>query len=76
MKRIITMLLCLMMALSLLSAAAEEATVSQSKPKIVVLATGGTIAGVGEEGKTAGYKPGSLTAEELLSAVPQLSGGH
>ena len=73
MKRIIAMLLCLMMALSLLSAAAEEAAVSQSKPKIVVLATGGTIAGVGEEGKTAGYKPGSLTAEELLSAVPQLS---
>lgn len=45
----------------------------ESKPKIVVLATGGTIAGVGEAGKTAGYKPGSLTAEELLSAVPQLA---
>ena len=39
---------------------------------VVVLATGGTIAGVGEEGKTAGYKPGSLTAEELISAVPEL----
>lgn len=73
MKRIVAMLLCLMMALSLVSAAAEGAEVSESKPKIVVLATGGTIAGVGEAGKTAGYKPGSLTAEELLSAVPQLS---
>ena len=39
---------------------------------VVVLATGGTIAGVGEEGKTAGYKPGALTAEELISAVPEL----
>ena len=48
-------------------------TAAGSNPKIVVLATGGTIAGVGEAGKTAGYKPGSLTAEELLSAVPQLS---
>ena len=73
MKRITAIFLCLMMAVSLLSAAAEETTASESKPKIVVLATGGTIAGVGEAGKTAGYKPGSLTAEELLAAVPQLA---
>jgi L-asparaginase len=43
-----------------------------SKPKVVILATGGTIAGVGEAGKTAGYEPGALTAEELISAVPEL----
>ena len=73
MKRIIAAALCLMMALALFSAAAEDTAEAAKKPKIVVLATGGTIAGVGEEGKTAGYKPGSLTAEELLSAVPQLS---
>ena len=48
-------------------------TTAGSKPKIVVLATGGTIAGVGEAGKTAGYIPGVLTAEDLLYAVPQLS---
>lgn len=73
MKRIIAILLCLVMVASLLSAVAEKTTVSERKPKIVVLATGGTIAGVGETGKTAGYKPGSLTAEELLAAVPQLA---
>ena len=73
MKRIIAILLCLVMVASLLSALAEETTVSERKPKIVVLATGGTIAGVGEAGKTSGYKPGSLTAEELLAAVPQLA---
>ena len=39
---------------------------------IVVLATGGPTAGVAESGKTAGYKPGSLTAEQLLAAVPEL----
>ena len=38
----------------------------------MVLATGGTIAGVGEAGKTVGYKPGTLTAEQLLYAVPEL----
>ena len=40
--------------------------------KVVILATGGTIAGVGREGRTAGYRPGALTAEELVKAVPEL----
>ena len=46
---------------------------SNSRGKVVILATGGTIAGVGEAGKTAGYKPGSLTAAELLAEVPELA---
>lgn len=45
---------------------------SQMQKKIVVLATGGTIAGVGEQGKTAGYKPGTLSADDLIAAVPEL----
>lgn len=49
-----------------ISAAVEE------NNTVVVLATGGTIAGVGEEGKTTGYTSGSLTADELLQAVPGL----
>jgi L-asparaginase len=44
----------------------------KTKKKIIVLATGGTIAGVGDEGKTAGYKPGTLTADELIKYVPEL----
>ena len=43
-----------------------------SKGKVVILATGGTIAGVGEEGKEDGYKPGSLKVDDLLSAIPEL----
>ncbi len=39
---------------------------------VVILATGGTIAGVGEAGRTTGYKPGALTVEDLLYAVPEL----
>lgn len=42
------------------------------KGKIVILATGGTIAGVGNPGKTLGYTPGALSAGELLKTVPQL----
>ena len=47
-----------------------------SKKKVVILATGGTIAGVGEEGKTAGYKPGALSADEIISAIPELTSGN
>lgn len=42
------------------------------KGKIVILATGGTIAGVGNPGKTLGYTPGALSAGDLLKTVPQL----
>lgn len=40
--------------------------------RIVVLATGGTIAGVGEPGKDAGYKPGQIAVADLVSAVPEI----
>ncbi len=43
------------------------------RQKVYILATGGTIAGVGEAGKTMRYAPGSLRAEEMVSAVPALS---
>ena len=43
-----------------------------ARRRIVILATGGTIAGVGDAGKTAGYTPGTLTAEQLIEAVPEL----
>lgn len=73
MKRIAALLLCLTLLFSLSSVYAEGSDASESKGKVVILATGGTIAGSGEAGKTAGYTPGSLTVEELLSAVPQLA---
>ena len=40
------------------------------KGTIVILATGGTIAGTGEEGKETGYMPGSLNVKMLIDAVP------
>ena len=39
---------------------------------IVILATGGTIAGAGEPGKSIGYKSGALEAQALIDAVPEL----
>ena len=43
------------------------------RKKVVILATGGTIAGVGATAKTAGYRPGSLTADTLLQGIPEVA---
>lgn len=40
---------------------------------VVVLATGGTIAGTGEAGRSVGYVPGQIPAGELISNVPAIS---
>jgi L-asparaginase len=76
MKKHVIFLLSLLMALCCIFSAAisENGEPAARHPgKIVVLATGGTIAGVGEAGKTTGYKPGALTAEDLLAAVPEIA---
>lgn len=43
------------------------------KPRIVLLATGGTIAGSGQAGKDTGYKSGTISAESLIASVPALA---
>ena len=43
------------------------------RPRIVILATGGTIAGLGELGKDTGYQSGALPVEALLKGNPDLS---
>lgn len=42
------------------------------KKNIVVLATGGTIAGTGKLGENLGYKSGAMSGKDLVAAVPQL----
>jgi len=41
--------------------------------KVVILATGGTIAGRGEAGHATNYASGSIRIEELLASVPGIS---
>lgn len=40
------------------------------KKKIAVIATGGTIAGVGPEGNTAHYRAGELPVEQIIASIP------
>jgi L-asparaginase len=42
------------------------------RARIKIIATGGTIAGVGDAADRAGYNAGELPIDELLNAVPQI----
>jgi L-asparaginase len=44
----------------------------QAKPHIVIVATGGTIAGAQASQKEYGYKSGTFKVEDLIAAVPNL----
>jgi L-asparaginase len=47
-------------------------TAGQAKPKIKVLATGGTIAGAQTSSSEVGYKSGTFSVDDLIKAVPPL----
>jgi len=48
------------------------ASAAHAKPKIMILATGGTIAGAQASTTEAGYKSGSFSVDDLIKAVPPL----
>lgn len=47
--------------------------VADAKPKVKVLATGGTIAGAQSSTAEAGYKSGSFSVDDLIKAVPAMT---
>ena len=49
---------------------AQQAKQQQKKPNVVILATGGTIAGAAASGTQAGYTSGAVTIDAMLAAVP------
>ncbi len=64
MKKILQKLIILMLL---------GATSLMAKPNIVILATGGTIAGTGESSTKSSYSAGAVTVDKLLSAVPAIN---
>jgi len=50
--------------------ACVQSALAQKKPNIVILATGGTIAGAAATGTQAGYKSGAVTIDAMIAAVP------
>jgi len=60
------------MILPILVFLVSVAPAAYAKPKIVLLATGGTIAGVQPGPNDPGYKAGEVSVDQLIKAVPQL----
>ena len=56
----------------LLSVASPNAFSQGKKANVVVLATGGTIAGAAATGTQAGYTSGKVTVDEMLNSVAGL----
>jgi L-asparaginase type II len=68
--RTIIALFALLAPVAALSAQSD----STARPKVLVIATGGTIAGVQQEpGGIGAYRAGALTAEQIIASVPPLS---
>src|SRR5262245_21081227 len=53
-------------------ACAQQGGKSNKKPHVVIVATGGTIAGSAASQTEAGYKSGAVGVDILIGAVPQL----
>ncbi len=68
-------LLCAALAAALPFAAAAQAAqkTARARPGVIILATGGTIAGAQPKPGEAGYRSGSFSVESLIQAVPGLS---
>jgi L-asparaginase len=58
--------------LVLLAVLAPRAGAAEGKPNVVIVATGGTIAGAAKSPSDPGYKAGAVAVDVLLEAVPQL----
>jgi L-asparaginase len=58
------------MTLVLTFATVCECSLTQAKPNIVILATGGTIAGAAASGTQSAYTSGAVTIDAMLKAVP------
>jgi len=50
-----------------------ELTLAEKKSNVVILATGGTIAGAAASGTQAGYTSGAVTIDAMITAVPGIT---
>ncbi|HZT69897.1 MAG TPA: type II asparaginase [Terriglobia bacterium] len=60
----------IVVALFFLTAGVQNAVGQTRKPNILILATGGTIAGAAPTGTQAAYTSGTVTIDAMLNAVP------
>jgi L-asparaginase len=64
----------LVLAIVAVAASVQLTPAAQSKrPNVLILATGGTIAGAAASGTQAAYKSGAVTIDAMLAAVPGIN---
>jgi len=63
MKKLLSIVAVLMLVL---------AATAQQLPRVIILATGGTIAGSGASADRAGYTAGKIPIDDLIGAIPQV----
>src|SRR5215469_8430104 len=63
----------LVIAVLFLGAEWQNGAGQTRKPNILILATGGTIAGAAPTGTQAGYTSGTVTIDTMLNAVPGIT---
>jgi L-asparaginase len=68
MKRIVVVLLAVLLVVQAFPGLAQ----GKKLPHVVILATGGTIAGSADSKTSVGYTSGAVTVDALISAVPTL----
>src|SRR5216110_1404286 len=59
-----------LLLITLLAITAQLATAQPKKPNVVILATGGTIAGAAATGTQSGYTSGAVNIDTMINAVP------
>jgi L-asparaginase len=75
MRRVALLLLSMLSATAALGAQSSDGSKPNPRlPKVLLIATGGTIAGVQDApGSLGSYRAGTLTAEQIIASVPELS---
>ena len=71
MKKVYFILLSCFIILNVNAESIEKDSINKL-PKVIILATGGTIAGAGDSPTKAAYMPGKVPIDDLLNAVPQI----
>ena len=70
--RIMSLVLAALTLASSAMAQTTKKTTAPKKPKVVIVATGGTIAGAAASQTEAGYQSGAVGVDILIQAVPQM----
>ncbi|WP_283806235.1 asparaginase domain-containing protein [Bradyrhizobium sp. DOA1] len=71
-SRLAIPLMAVVLCFGCIGAAVQAAEPAANLPRILVLATGGTIAGQADPRATGAYKSGQITGEQLMQSVPGL----